>query len=439
MLCMETDDNSGLRSIERSNLSSARQASAGRRKRVRRPVADARPKRTNRRRSRVRKLIILAVLVGIAALVLVHTTFANATLTLTVASTEVTVDDTFSAIREPAQLPDGISYRKVGPFSEVRSATITTITRERQNTYAEGTITVYNTNRSGEKLSLVNRTRFVTGDGRIYRLVGRQVIPGGRNVNGEFVPGRKEVRVAADKIGDGYNIETNGTQFSIPGLSKYAQFSSSYALSKTKIVGGFSGERFIPDSDEEKAARERLRQEIEAEVERMLVDALETNTLAQMVVFDAGTFIDYESLENEQGANGVVIREKGTLHAVAFRERELAALLVNAGTLTTPAPRVEPATATVVGLTMEMVEDEEFDVVSSTEFSFRLQGNSEVFWDIDEPLFLSDVEGLNKNEELDKVIAEQYPQINDYDVSLFPTWRGTLPGNREKISVSVRY
>ena len=75
MLCMETDDNSGLRSIERSNLSSARQASAGRRKRVRRPVADARPKRTNRRRSRVRKLIILAVLVGIAALVLVHTTF----------------------------------------------------------------------------------------------------------------------------------------------------------------------------------------------------------------------------------------------------------------------------------------------------------------------------------------------------------------------------
>ena len=85
------------------------------------------------------------------------------------------------------------------------------------------------------------------------------------------------------------------------------------------------------------------------------------------------------------------------------------------------------------------MEDEEFDVVSSTEFSFRLQGNSEVFWDIDEPLFLSDVEGLNKNEELDKVIAEQYPQINDYDVSLFPTWRGTLPGNREKISVSVRY
>ena len=48
-------------------------------------------------------------------------------------------------------------------------------------------------------------------------------------------------------------------------------------------------------------------------------------------------------------------------------------------------------------------------------------------------------EGLNKNEGLEKVIDEQYPQIDSFVVSLFPSWRGTLPGNREKISVSVRY
>ena len=436
---MENDETNGLRSIERSKLSSAKQSSA-RRKPVakRRRPSGVRENGNGRKKHGVRKIIISGAVVLVLGIVLLHTMFASATLTLTLASADVRIDGSFSAIREPAQSPDGISYSKIGPFSETKTATITNITRERQNTYAEGTIVVYNTNTGGENLNLVNRTRFLTDDNKLYRLNGRQVIPGGKSVNGEFVPGRKEVKVIADKIGDGYNIPKSGVRFSIPGLAKYKQFSTSYAVSSTSIVGGFSGERFIPDPDEAEAKRKQLRKEIRSVLENELVEALDTNTLAKRVVFDTGRFITYESLPNEQSGNGVIIREQGELYAISFRERELAAFIVRFGSSSSSVipSGTTPGTVNVTNVGMTLETDEEFDIISSTEFDFTLKGDAEVFWDIDTPLFLSDIEGQKKITAED-IMLERYPQITKQAISIFPPWRSSLPGNREKITLEI--
>ena len=437
---MENDDNNGLRSIERSKLSGAKQSQKRRKVVKQQKLSGRRENGNNRRRHSVRKIVISSVIVLLIIIALLHTMFANANVDMTLASADVRIDGSFSAIREPAQSPDGISYSKIGPFTETKSATITNITRERQNTYSEGTIVVYNTNTSGENLNLVNRTRFLTDDNKLYRLNGRQVIPGGRYVNGEFVAGRKEVKVIADKIGDNYNIKKNGVRFSIPGLAKYKQFSKSYAVSSTSIVGGFSGERFIPDTGETEAKRKQLRKEIQSALEDKLVEALDTNTLAKKVVFDDGRFISYESLPNEQSDNGVIIREQGELYAISFRERELAGFIVKFGTsssLIIPTG-ISPSTANVTGIDMTLETDEDFDVVSSTEFDFTLKGDAEVFWDVDRTLFLSDIEGQRKIRAED-IILGRYPQVTKHSISVFPFWRSSLPGNREKITLNVEY
>ena len=435
---MENEQNGGLRSIERSNLSGAKSRGVTKRKVIRKKTESERPRR-GRKHTSWKKYGIIVAVVFIIVFVLMSTMFASARLEVTLASAEVTIDGVFSAIREPAQSAD-ISYGRLGPFEETRSAQITDITRERQNTYAEGVITVYNTNTSGEKLDLVNRTRFQATDGRIYRLSGKQIIPGGKTVGGEFVPGRKEVRVVADSIGDRFNLEKKGTRLSIPGLQKYKEFADSYAITETKVVGGFSGERLIPNKEKEKVERERLRKEIEKVLKQTLEQALETNTLAKKVVFDDGKFISFESLENEQNENGVTIKEKGILHAATFREAELAALLGKSGGALSNVPGgVKPNSANTSGLTMEIIGDEVDISKNTTEFDFRLKGNAKLFWSVDEVLLLGDIEG-KKQEEAQKLILGQYPQVIRIDTfETSPFWRSSVPGSKAKIEFKVEY
>ena len=81
-------------------------------------------------------------------------------------------------------------------------------------------------------------------------------------------------------------------------------------VSKDKIVGGFDGERFIPDEQEEKEKREQLRRDIEKDLRDTLMQSLDNNSLKDRVVFENGVFIVYDSLENEQRDESVVLRGK---------------------------------------------------------------------------------------------------------------------------------
>ena len=444
----DSTDTGGLRSIERSKLSGAAGRSGGVRKQVRRnegPIEMSQRPRTMRNidrprrrgRTATKKIMFLIIVIVAGALLLVTTTLSTATFNLKLASAELSIDGVFSAVREPAQSAD-ISYNRRGPYTASREATITNVKRERQNTRATGTITVYNTNTSGEPINLINRTRFETKDGRIYRLIGRQSIPGGTTVSGKFIPGQREVKVEADSIGDQYNLENKDVRFTIPGLAKYAGFSKSYATSETRIVGGFSGERLIPDEEEESALREKLRREIKKEIESTLAQSLNTNTFSERIVFADGISIEYESLENKQTADGVTILEQGTLYAVSFREAELAALLAKYAPPSAPTG-VAPTQINVTNINMKIADRKDFDPVSSTEFNFQLTGVAKLFWNVDMILFLSDVAG-KKAAEVDVIIAEKYPQVTGtYELSLFPIWRTTVPGNKNKINLVINH
>ena len=434
------EERNGLRTIERSGLQGTqnrsrmtRQRSASRRRGAPPRSPTRRPAR--RRRSPLWRLGVLSAVVLGIIIILLTTTFSSATLRLMLASADASVDGVFSAIREPAQSAD-IAYSRIGPFTDSRSSVITDITRERENSYAEGTIMVFNVHT--ERLDLVNRTRFQTKGGQIYRLTGKQSIPGGRTVNGEFVPGRKEVRVVADSIGDEYNLRGVGVRFSIPGLAKYRELADSYAESTSTIIGGFSGERFIPNEEKEQSERARLRREIAEKLEQNLVEALQTDTLSERIVFNSAKFIEYESLENEQTADAVVLHERGTLYAVSFREAALASLLVRSGVNSAVPTSVSPVQVSIGNLNMEFV-DPEFNPTESTEFDFRLSGTAKVFWGIDETLFLGDIAG-KRREVAEDITLREYPQVEQITaLSVFPVWRLSLPGNRRKITLDISY
>ena len=434
-----------LRAIERSNLRGVQ----GRSSPKKRQPTKTRKKRSTGERSvqerpkkkqssnKGKRMAIFLTLVAIIVLLLLTTIFATARLDITLASTEVSVDGVFHAVREPAQSKD-ISYQQLGVFKETQEMPITNITRERQNTRAEGTVIIYNTNSSGESLDLLNRTRLQSESGKIYRLIGKQVIPGGKKSGGEFVPGSKEVKIEADSFGNDFNLMDKGTRLSVPGLAKWKEFADTYAITSSQIVGGFSGERLIPDTTEEAEARQQLRRSIEESLREELAQSVAYNSLSEQVVFENGIFISFESLENTQSGGTVMVREKGTLYAISFREAELAALLVKYAPTSVqsvlPAQVKEPK-----GLSMEIEKADEFDIVSSTEFSFRLNGSADLFWDIDTALLTNDIAGKNRKEVAD-ILTKEYPQVTNHQTPhIFPAWRNTLPRNKEKIKINITH
>lgn len=108
------------------------------------------------------------------------------------------------------------------------------------NQKARGTIIIYNEFGSDPQ-PLVATTRFLTEDGKLFRLVSGVTVPGYTEENGKIKPGQVDAEVAADQAGEEYNIGPSA--FTIPGFKssggeKYAKI---YAKSEKAMNGGGSG------------------------------------------------------------------------------------------------------------------------------------------------------------------------------------------------------
>ncbi|HEX7586440.1 MAG TPA: hypothetical protein VF390_02300, partial [Patescibacteria group bacterium] len=125
---------------------------------------------------------------------------------------------------------------------------------------ARGMITVYNEYSSANQ-PLVVTTRFLSEDGKLFRLVNSISVPGVTTSGSESKPGAIEAEVVADEAGEEFNI--GPAKFSIPGFQssgseKYAKI---YAKSFKSMAGGgrSGGEvKTITDADISSAKSQAL-------------------------------------------------------------------------------------------------------------------------------------------------------------------------------------
>jgi len=118
---------------------------------------------------------------------------------------------------------------------------------------ASGKIVIYN-GYGSDPQPLVATTRFVTEDGKIFRLVKGISVPG---MSGNE-PGVVEAEVIADSNGEEYNI--GESDFSIPGFSGSSRADKIYAKSTSRMIGGSSvgdsGTTAVSSADLDRAATE---------------------------------------------------------------------------------------------------------------------------------------------------------------------------------------
>ncbi len=123
---------------------------------------------------------------------------------------------------------------------------------------ASGIITIYNEYSTGSQ-SLMATTRFLSKDGKIFRIKERVIVPGFTKPEDKIIPGAVEAEVFAEEAGEEYNIEP--TTFTVPAYKENGnpRYFSIYARSATVMEGGLVKEvTVITETDISKAKKDLL-------------------------------------------------------------------------------------------------------------------------------------------------------------------------------------
>ena len=290
---------------------------------------------------------------------------------------------------------------------------------------AGGTITVFNSY-SSDPQPLVEQTRFMTPDGKLFRLIKTITVPGAKIIEGKIIPSSIDTEVVADKTGADYNIGPIKL-FTIPGFKGTPKYQSFYGESAGSMTGGFIGEVAFPMDGDTKNAKEKA----QAALEESIKTALLIQIPKEFKVLDGAA--KYKVLEqkidsetDEGGSFGIFSEAQMTI--IAFRENDLKELLAK-----------------------RSIKDngEDFEIRESTleyglvrgDFdrgilTFPVNLKATLAKQIDVNELESKILGKSETELKTTVFA--LPGLKSATVSLWPFYVKTVPINPEKVTIVVQ-
>lgn len=289
---------------------------------------------------------------------------------------------------------------------------------------ATGIITVYNSY-SSDPQPLIDQTRFLSPDSKLFRLVKTITVPGAKIIEGKIVPSSIDTEVVADKAGPEYNIGPVKL-FTIPGFRGSPKYQAFYGESRGEMGGGFIGEVKYPLPDDIKKAK--------VNTEKTLETALQTSLLTQIPkefkLLDGSTSFKMlqQKVDEEVDTDGMFsLFSEAQLMAIAFKEEYLNQLL------TQRAKKDLGEDLLVRNFQLEYGSPRlDFDK-GLLSFPVRYQGtlvNAINADDLKAKLF-------GKSESELKTVIFGLPGIKSATVSLWPFWVKQVPNSIEKVEVLV--
>lgn len=289
---------------------------------------------------------------------------------------------------------------------------------------AAGVMTVYNSY-SSDPQPLVEQTRFMSPDGKIYRLAKNIIVPAAKIIEGKIVPSNIDADVVSDAAGADYNIGPVKL-FTIPGFKGSPKYQAFYGESKGNMSGGFIGEVAYPTDSDIKSAKEKA----ESILESGLVTAFLAQIPKEFKVLDGAK--KYKILEekadqeaDKDGNFGIFAESQMTV--IGFKEEDLKILL---------------------GKRAKRDNGEDFDIRSS-ELSYGLAradfDKGILSFPVNFKAVLAkhiDAEDLKKKiagkSELElKTMVFGLSGLKSATISLWPFWVKSVPNSIDKISVIV--
>lgn len=373
----------------------------------------------------------LLVTIGAVLLILVAGFFVNmflggAEVTVHPKYKDVSVGGEFSAFTNPAAGQLGYELLTLEATGERQ---VQASGKETVSLRAEGKITVYNENKTSQRL--IKNTRFEDADGKIFRIEESIEVPAATTgSDGNAVPGTVVADVFADATGEEYNVEPR--RFTLPGLEGTDQFDTVYGQSMSAFTGGFDGEKYIIDDAELTSAQDTLH----AELRDKLIERLKEERPAGFVVYDAAVTFAYNSLPStEYGDSLATIKENAKLQIPIFRESEFAEFISRN---TIPEYKNEPVTIANPGaltFTYASGTTEATDIASNTSINFSLEGDTRIIWKFDEKKLQDELVSIKKNAATS--VFGTYPSISHAQAEVRPFWASQFPDKASDIKIKT--
>ena len=287
---------------------------------------------------------------------------------------------------------------------------------------AKGTLTIYNAYSSAAQ-SLVATTRFVTPDGKTFRIISGVVVPGAQITNGQIVPSSINVQVIADQAGDSYNVGPIA-KLTVPGFQGTAKYDGFYGSLASSTSGGFIGFKKVPTASDIAAAK------------------ASTTIILQSAFSDAGRINYPENFKILNGATSTQITKlsvntttdqngkfsvfgEAAFQAIGFDESILKTFLL------TLAQGNNTTSAAFSSLDLKY-GDIRADFINNTmSFSLDARGAVEPAFSADE--FRDSILGKSMSDA--RLAIAALPALADGTISAWPAWLGNIPSNKDKIQI----
>lgn len=300
---------------------------------------------------------------------------------------------------------------QIMPISISDSIAVTAASVEEVEVPAEGVITV--TNDSSETQLLVATTRFRSDNGLIYRTPSAISIPAG----GELT----NVLVVADSPGESGNI-ASGEQFSVPGLDGTALEGEITAVSTSDFTGGFVGTRAIADESDVLEARSELEQDL---ADRIGIEAMSQIDTENVFIGISGE-IEFTEAQDDSSETEARVGLRATANAIVVPENSLIAAIAETNSQIANSGKISLLNRESLDFNYTL-EDEvlSLDIDGSITLGVLLESDT----------IAQALAGLS-SEQVDQVLAEE-SGIKNYELSISPFWRSSLPDNTSRITVTI--
>ncbi|HVN26183.1 MAG TPA: hypothetical protein VMT99_00825 [Candidatus Paceibacterota bacterium] len=292
------------------------------------------------------------------------------------------------------------------------------------NLKSTGVITIYNAYNSSPQ-ELVATTRFLTPDGKIFRLVNNVTVPGAQVANGTITPSSVTAAIVADQPGLSYNMGPVA-HLTIPGFQKDAgRYQGFYGAIATSTAGGFTGTKAVPTAADITAAKASTTAILQASLAGGFTNAYPQN----FKILDGATTYQVSKLivGTTTDANGnFTVFGQATMVAVGFDENALKAYLLSLAQAT-------EASSTFSSVTIDYSGVQANFTTGQVKFDAAVQANLEPSFSADD--FSSTIQGQSIASARNEIL--NLPNLADGKISVWPLWLMSIPANPGKVHITV--
>jgi hypothetical protein len=350
--------------------------------------------------------------------------FSKAEVVISPKIQEVTLNETFSASKEPSD--NGLFFDLV-VISDEESRSLSASGEKDVAEKATGTIVIYN-NYSSAAQTLAIDTRLEGSNGKIYKTEKKVIVPG-KSSSG--TAGSVEVKIYASEPGSEYNsgpLDFNIVGFK--GTDKYAKF---YGRSKGPISGGFKGK--LPDVSA--ADKESAISDLKITLQEKLFQKATEQIPSGFILFKDAAFLNVDSTNIPFSAeNGnLKLTLQGTLYGILFNEQKITGEIAKKNIENYD--NSEVFISNIKDLTFALNEAGILSFENLKNISFKLSGPAKIVWKLDESKFVADL--LDKSKKDFSQIISQYPSISSATLTIRPIWARSIPDDTKDIEVIVNY